>query len=193
MTLRTLLTVLLFGFHVSLFAGEEQPTVARIGSVLIEVPGGFDGPHRSHPNELSVLDVYVSRNNQLPTLVQLTRVSLPDTRNDLGEDDRYGASSKFLSGFLETFSGNVAEWNRSLAQAVRLNGHLAARATWTGKFHGIPTSGAMYMVIVDKDVYCLHAFGRSDIANPTLQAAIRSIDVLRTEKKHYSLENASVR
>ena len=34
----------------------------------------------------------------------------------------------------------------------------------------------MYFLVMGKDSYCFHAFGRSDVPNVTLQAAIQAIE-----------------
>jgi hypothetical protein len=97
------------------------------------------------------------------------------------------------TAFLQTFSTSVADWNTSPVEPARLDGNLAARGTWAGKFHRFPTRGVMYIVVLGKESCCLHVFGRSDVPNPTLQSSIRVVEHLRAAKASMLLEDASAR
>ena len=182
MILRVLLLVFLLSIHGCSFASDaQQPAVARLGQVAIEIPAGFLGPHRSFPNKQSQLDVFVSSKDLPPALIQMMRVVAPDARSDLSEKDRYGAASDFLVGSLRIFSTNVIDWSRSSIEPVRLGGYLAAQAKWSGSFHGDPTTGVMYIVVFGKESYLFHSFGRADVPNVVLKSSIRAIEELRVD------------
>lgn len=189
MNLRILLVIVVLSIHDFAYANDaKDSTVARFGRVLIEIPVEFESPHRLRPNKQTELNVYVSKKDLPPTLLQLTRIVVPEVRSDLSEKNRYGAASNFLTGFLQEFSKNVADWSRSSTETVQLGGHVAVRAKWTGIFHGIPNTGTMYFIVFGTDSFCFHAFGRTDVPNSTLESAIRVIEELRVENIDKSLE-----
>jgi hypothetical protein len=182
MTLRSLLVLVTFAVHSLSIAENEQqsvPASAHIGNVALSVPTGLNGPDRSSPNKLTELYVYFSRKDLPPTLLQLTRVTTPDTRSDLTEKVKFEAATGFLAGFLQTFGKDVQGWKVSPTEQVKLGGHSTAMAKWSGTYHGIPTEGAMYLLVLGKEAYCFHAFGRSDVQNDVLKSAVQAIKKLR--------------
>jgi len=180
MTLHSLLLLLTFAVHSLSIAGDEQQSVpARIGNIAIAVPAGLNGPDRSSPNKLSELYVYFSRKDLPPTLLQLTRVVTPEARSDLTDKVKYEAATYFLAGFLQTFGKNVQGWHVSPTEQVNLGGHSTAMAKWSGTYHGIPTEGAMYFLVLGKEAYNFHAFGRSDVQNDALKSSVQAINKLR--------------
>jgi hypothetical protein len=182
MTLRALALALLLSIYPGVFASQGELAAGRIGNVLIDIPSGLNGPHRSFPNRQTELDVYVSATGLPPTLLQLTWVNIPEARVDLSEDEWYEAASNFLDGFLTIFSKNVSNWTRSAGEPVQLGGYKAVRAKWSGKFHELPNSGTMYLVVLGRNSYCFHAFGRNDVPNATLSSAIEAIERLHVQK-----------
>lgn len=181
--LRSVLVLLTFAIHSPSIAGSEQQSApARIGNVVFEVPTALNGPDRSFPNKSSELYVYFSQKDLPPTLLQLTRVIIPEARSDLTDKVRYEAATDFLAGFLQTFSKSVQGWNVSSTEQIKLGGYSAARATWTGRYHGIPTEGAMYLLVIGKEGYCFHTFGRSDVRNDVLKSSVQAINELRVIK-----------
>jgi len=180
MTLRSLLILLIFAVHSLSIAGDEQQSVpARIGNIALAVPAGLNGPDRSSPNKSSELYVYFSRKDLPPTLLQLTRVVTPEARSDLTDKVKYEAATHFLAGFLQTFGKNVQGWHVSATELVKLGGHSTAMAKWSGIYHGIPTEGAMYLLVLGKEAYCFHTFGRSDVQNDVLKSSVQAINKLR--------------
>ena len=180
MTLRSLLILLTFAVHSISVAGNEQQSVpARIGNITLAVPAGLNGPDRSSPNESSDLYVYFSRKDLPPTLLQLTKVAIPEARSDLTDKVKYEAATHLLAGFLQTFGKNVQGWHLSPTEQVKLDEHSTAMAKWSGTYHGIPTEGAMYLLVLGKEAYCFHTFGRSDIQNDALKSSVQAINKLR--------------
>ena len=161
------------------FASSENPITGRIGGAQIELPSELKGPHRSFPNEQTTLDVYVSSGGRPPTLVQLTWINIPGVRSEIIESDRFAVASSLLDGFLAEFSKNVSDWIRGPNEKVRIGELIGVRAKWSGKFHELQTAGVMYFVVIGKDSYCFHAFGRSDVPNETLVAATKAIEALK--------------
>jgi hypothetical protein len=182
MTLRSLLVLITFAVHSLSIAGDEQqsvPAPAHIGNIALAVPAGLNGPDLSSPNKSSELYVYFSRRDLPPTLLQLTRVVTPKARSDLTDKVKYEAATHFLAGFLQTFSKNVQYWHVSPTEQVKLAGRSTAMAKWSGTYHGIPTEGAMYLLVFGKEAYCFHTFGRSDVQNDLLKSSVRAINKLR--------------
>ena len=180
MTLRSLLTLLIFAVHSLSIAGDEQRSVsARIGNITLAVPAALNGPDRSSANKSSELYVYFSRKDLPPTLLQLTRVVTPEARSDLTDKVKYEAATHFLAGFLQTFGKNVPGWHVSPTEQVKLGGHTTAMAKWSGTYHGIPTEGAMYLLVLGEESYSFHAFGRSDVQNDALKSSVQAINKLR--------------
>ena len=103
----------------------------------------------------------------------------PEARSDLTHKVKYEAATHFLAGFLQTFGKNVQGWHVSPTEQVKLGGHSTAMAKWSGTYHGIPTEGAMYLLVLGKEVYCFHTFGRSDVQNDVLKSAVQAINKLR--------------
>jgi len=160
--------------------GRSDATVARIGSVELEIPGGFSGPHRKFPTASSELQNYVEVGGAPgPTLIQLSHITVLQASPNLSEEQRYLAASDFLDGFLATFSQNATNWSRSPNVKVRLGGYLGTRATWTGHLGGLPCTGTMYFLVLGRDSFSFHAFGRADKPNIALRASIHSIEALR--------------
>jgi hypothetical protein len=180
MTLRSLLILLTFAVHSLSIAGDEQQSVpARIGNIALAVPAALNGPDRSSANKSSELYVYFSRKDLPPTLLQLTRVVTPEARSDLTDKVKYEAATLFLAGFHQTFGRNVPGWHVSPTEQVKLGGHTTAMAKWSGTYHGIPTEGAMYFLVLGKEAYSFHAFGRSDVQNDALKSSVQAINKLR--------------
>jgi|GEM_PF-5206617 len=187
MILRTFLIVLLLSIHGWSYASDAQSVAAHLGQVVIEIPTGFGEMHRTFPNKQSELDVYVSSKDLAPTLIELERIVIPWATSNPSEENRYGAASDFLVGFLQTFrEEGVTDWSRSSVEPVRLGGYLAARAKWSGTFHGIHSTGFMYIVVFGKESYCFHAFGSADATNGLLKSSIQAIEKLRVAP--FSLE-----
>jgi hypothetical protein len=183
MILRSVLVLLTIAISFpSIAASQQQSAPARIGNVVLEVPTGLNGPDRSFPNKSSELYVYFSQKDLPPTLLQLTRVITPEARSDLTDKVRYEAATHFLAGFLQTFSKNVQGWRVSSTEQVKLGGYPAVRAKWVGNYHGIPTEGAMYLLVFGKEGYCFHTFGRSDVQNDALKSSVQAINELRVIK-----------
>lgn len=182
MPLRSLLILVIFAVHSLSVARNDQQSEAvpvHIGNIALSVPGGLNGPDRSSPNKSTELNVYFSRKDLPPTLLQLTRVVTLDARSDLTDKVKYEAATHFLAGFLQTFSKNVQGWQMSPTKQVKLGGHSTAMAKWSGTYHGIPTEGAMYLLVLGEESYCFHAFGRSDVQNDVLKSAVHAINKLR--------------
>jgi hypothetical protein len=115
-------------------------------------------------------------------MIEVERVIIPWARSNLSEDDRYGAASDFLDGFLQIFRENgVTDWSRSSVEPIRLGGYMAASAKWTGHLRGIPSTGVMYIVVLGKESYCFHAFGSAEATNQLLKSSIHAIEDLRLE------------
>jgi hypothetical protein len=153
MTLRSLLVLAIFAVHSHSIAGNEQqsvPAPVHVGNIALSVPAGLNGPDRSSPNKSTELYVYFSSKDLPPTLLQLTRVVIPAGRSDLTEKVKYEAATDFLAGFLQTFGKNVQGWQVSPTEQVKLGGHSTAMAKWSGTYHGIPTEGAMYLLVLGK-------------------------------------------
>lgn len=180
MIFRTLLLCFLLLMQDMAIAGDQAPVDTHLGRIAIKTPAGLNGPDRSSPNKASELFIYYSPKESPPTLLQLTQILTP-AAPDVTEKAKQEAATHFLSGFLQTFSQNVQEWKRSPIDKVQLGQYMAVRATWTGNFHGLPTTGTMYMLVLGKESYCLHTFGRSDLPNPLLQSSIQAIEALRVK------------
>lgn len=194
MILRILLAIVALSIHgFSLANDAKDSAVVSFGRVLIEIPTEFESPRRLYPNKQSELDVYVSKKDLPPTLLQLTRIVVPEVQSDLSEENRYGAASNFLAGFLQEFSKNVKDWSRSSTETVRLGGNVAVRAKWTGIFHGVPNTGVMYFVVFGMDSFCFHAFGRTDVPNSALKSAIRAVEELQAGNTDTSLKRTKGR
>lgn len=194
MILRILFVIVVLSIHGYSFASDAKDSVvARFGRVVIEIPADFESPHHLFPNKQTELDVYVSKKSITPTLLQMSRIVVPEARSDLSENDRYEAASNFLVGFLQEFRKNVTDWSRSSVETVRLGGYVAARAKWKGIFHGVPNTGVMYIVVFGTDSFCFHAFGRTDVPNITLKSAIRVIEELRAENADASMKRTGER
>lgn len=183
------LALMILSAHISSFGSEGLSTVARLAPVALDVPAALQGPQRSFPNPQSELDIYVSRGDLPPTLLELFRVAIPRVRDDLSEQNRMGAASSLLDGFMTQFSANVSGWKRLPTEEIRLGGALAVRATWSGLFHGNPTKGAMYVLVLGKKSYCFHALGRSDVSNEALGSAVQAIEQLRIERTSEDAED----
>ena len=171
-----------FAVHSLSIAGDERqsvPAPAHIGNIALTVPAGLNGPERSSPNKSSELYVYFSRQDLPPTLFQLTRVVIPEARSDLTDKVKYETATHFLAGFLQTFSKNVQGWDVSPTEQVKLGGHATAMAKWSGTYHGIRTEGTMYLLVLGKETYCFHTFGRSDVQNDLLKSSVQAINKLR--------------
>lgn len=182
MMLRSLLVLLTFAVHSLAIAGDEQQSMrapVHIGNIAFAVPAGFNGPDRSSPNKSSELYVYFSREDLPPTLLQLTRVVTPEARSDLTDKVKYEAATHFLAGFLQTFGRNVQGWHVSPTEQVKLGGHSTALARWSGTYRGIPTEGAMYLLVLGKEAYCFHTFGQSNVQNDVLKSSVQAINKLR--------------
>jgi hypothetical protein len=182
MTLRSLLILLILAVHSLSIAGDEQqsvPAPVHIGNIALAIPAGLNGPDRSFPNKSSELYVYFSRKDRPPTLLQLTRVVTPEARSDLTDKVKYEAATHFLAGFLQTFGKNVQGWHVSPTEQVKLGGLSTAMAKWSGIYHGIPTEGVMYLLVLDKEAYCFHTFGRADVQNDVLKSSVQAINKLR--------------
>ena len=177
MILRTLIIALLFSIYSASFASESQsPVIARLGKIVVEIPTEFGVANRTFPNKQSILDVYVSRKDLPPTLIQLNRIVVPEAQVSANEKDRYDGIPDLLLGFLRTFSKNVVGWSRSSIEPIRLGGYIAAKSKWSGSYHGVPTTGVMYLVVIGKESFFLHAFGRDDVPNKPLTSAIKAIE-----------------
>lgn len=185
MILRSIVFLLTFAVHACSIAGSDQQSApARIGNVVLDVPTGFNGPDRTSPNPSSELHVYFSQKGLPPTLLQLTRVITPEARSDLTETVTYEAATHFLKGFLHTFSKNVQGWQVSSIERVKVGGNSMARAKWSGSYHGIPTQGEMYLLVLGKEGYCFHTFGQSDVQNNTLKSSVKAINELRVDNRN---------
>jgi hypothetical protein len=182
------LALMILSAHIASFGSEGPPSVARLAPVALDVPATLQGPQRSFPNPQSELDVYASRGDLPPTLLELLRVVIPQVREDLSEQNRAGAASSFLDGFMTQFSANVSGWKRLPTEDIRLGGAVAVRATWSGVFHGNPTKGVMYVLVLGKQSYCFHALGQSDVSNDALASAVRAIEQLRIERSSEDTE-----
>lgn len=174
--------LLTFAVHTcSIAASDQQSAPARIGNVVLGVPTGLNGPDRTFPNASTELHVYFSQKGRPPTLLQLTRVITPQARPDLTEKVTYEAATHFLKGFLHTFSKNVQGWQASSIERVKVGGNSMAKAKWSGSYHGIPTQGEMYLLVLGKEGYCFHTFGQSDVQNDTLKSSVKAINALRVD------------
>lgn len=182
------LALMIISAHISSLGSEGPPSVARLAPVALDVPATLQGPQRSFPNPQSELDVYASRGDLPPALLELLRVVIPQVREDLNEQNRAGAASSFLDGFMTQFSANVSGWKRLPTEDIRLGGAVAVRATWSGLFHGNPTKGVMYVLVLGKQSYCFHALGRSDVSNDALASAVQAIEQLRIERSSEDTE-----
>ncbi len=180
MKCRALLAAALFLLQTCAVAADvATPAVARLGRVAFELPAGFTGPERAKPNEASDMDVYVSREPPAPTLLQVTRVSVPAARTDLTEEDKTYIATNFLSGFLQIFSAKTTEWSLDATEPIRLGGHVAVRARWTGKLRGLPVRGTTYFLVLGKENFCLQAFGGAMQPNAALEATFNAIQALQ--------------
>jgi len=151
----------------------------QIGRSQLELPKGFDGPHRSYPNKSTEVLVYVSDQAATPAILQVAHVKLPAVPPEATKEVRFSATSNFLQGFLRSFGANVDGFRVTEPEQVLLGDQLAARASWHGGMKGAPAKGVMYLVVLGQGVYCFHAFGRADVANPQLASAIDAVEVLR--------------
>ncbi|PKB20243.1 hypothetical protein [Janthinobacterium sp. 64] len=182
MILRLIVLLITFAVHTcSTAASDQQSAPARIGQVVIDVPMGLNGPDRTSPNPSSELHVYFSQKGIPPTILQLTRVVTPEARPDITEKVRYEAATHFLKGFLHTFSTNVQGWQVSSIEQVKVGVNSMARAKWSGSYHGIPTQGEMYLLVLGKEGYCFHTFGQSNVQNDTLKLSVKAINELRVD------------
>jgi len=182
MILRTLLLCFFLLMQNMAIAGDRVPVNSQLGRIAIKIPAGLNGRDRLFPNKGTELLVFYSQKESPPTLLQLTQVLIPAAPLEVDEKTKQEAAAHFLTGFLQTFSQNVQEWKRSPIDKLRLGQYAAVRATWTGHFHGLPTTGTMYMLVLGKESYCLHTFGQMDLPNPLLQSSIRAIEALHVER-----------
>ncbi len=180
MSFRTLLLILSFLTLNCAYASTTQVALAQFGRVLIEIPTGFGRVNHTPPKKHSKLDVYVSNKDLPPTLFQLNEIVIPEGPSNLSEERQYEAAANFLVGFLRAFKdGGVTDWSRTAVEPVRLGGYNAAKARWTGIFHGIPNEGVMYILVLGKESYCLHAFGSAGPTNALLKSSVGAIEKLK--------------
>jgi hypothetical protein len=160
--------------------GKSKQNAFRLGQIEISIPPGFSAPVRRAPNERAEIYLFIEQpgSGRAPTMLQVMRFKVPEAASDLSEQTLYSASFDFLNGLMGTFATSVTQWSRSPNKKVRLAGHPAACAIWTGSLNGFPSTGTMYFVALGKETFVLHTYGSRAEPNPSLNASIRAIDGL---------------
>jgi hypothetical protein len=181
MKLHLLLICFSFAIHCASFAGNDQSVPEHIGNAVLLIPAGLDSADRKMTSKSSELHVYLSRKDSPQTHVQLTHTTTPEASANLPDSVKYAIASSVLSGLLHPFGNDMQDWQHSSIEPVQLGGHVAARANWTANSHGIPTRGTMYFITMERESYCFHVFGQSNIPNQALDSTIQAIEQLRFE------------
>jgi hypothetical protein len=112
----------------------------------------------------------------------LAHMTMVAVAPNLREENLYGAASDFLAGTLKQIEERRTKWSQSKTRKVWLDGHVGARAEWTGNLDGRPTIGVTYCLIVGNHGYYFNAFGIGTEPNAALKSSIRAIEGLRVAK-----------
>jgi hypothetical protein len=150
----------------------------HVGPFVVVLPDSFAGPTRAAPDSNTEIVAYAShRNDAVPAnVIEFTRYTVGSAPPNADENTYAEGAQNYLLQMLQGVERRRTDYLQPPVTRLRLGGHVAARATWTGTLQGVPLNGVMYCAIIGTDAWFVHAFGPGNRPDSDLQSVIAAIE-----------------
>lgn len=148
--------------------------------LTLSVPDGFEGPTTGTPGPGAKVTAYTKPYSGTSggTLLQISTYDFRSALEGMPEEERGNASDYYVGQFLGGVERKRTSFSATRPERISLGGLPASRATWTGRFNGMATSGVMYCLIVGTTVVSLHTQDIDGAPPSNRSAAIAAIEGL---------------
>jgi hypothetical protein len=151
-----------------------------VGSVIVDIPSGFQGPTVAAPNTSTRTYAYVVSSVEPgpSTVIQITEIALGDGKPTSKEKTE--APAYYLMQMLSGIERHRTEYVQSKVTPVRIGGVMGTEASWTGRLRGIETRGTMFCRVDSNDILVFHVMGGGRVRSSDYEAAIAAVKAART-------------
>lgn len=148
---------------------------------VLDVPAGFDGPESKAmgPEGRVVAFTKTHPNADSAALLMISIHDMPSSLPALPAQEQGPESERYLGRFLAAMEQRRSNLASTPIKPVTLDGHPASRATWSGEREGQKLHGVMYCVVVDHQVFQLHAQDFDTAPAEDLRQAENSLEHVR--------------